>query len=338
MRKTLSVLSVSLALLSCTKEENPITPSIEQFSIYVEKDYKIESQKIYAILHNNDGNVIDYKEVFNDDTLKFTLHESTSHHLTIHTGQINNGINTSILNTYMNIPTDRSLTLGLPIESTLITAEQSDSFEVNVNHGGSLKIINVSNAIGNKSNFSSVTNNIALAKMPSNKGLDEHLISVVDREGKSYYKTFFLEEGKNKYTFDIDEFKNYDFEVQIENQELIIVNYLIQGMVFRDVDLKRAFSTSVFISESSGIDSEKYTLGYLNQYPLFETNIFAKVKNNANHSLSISSRSSAPPVLDLATPQPIQIQSKKISDFSLILPTNFERWNAKWIYLSLIHI
>ena len=332
MRKILSILVVTLTLLSCTSEENPVIPPTEQFSIYVAKEYKADSQTIYAVLHNDDGSVLDFKEVVNDDTLKFTLPESATYHLTIHKGQINKGIKTSNLITYMDIPTGQTISLGLPTESTLISAEPDESFEVNVKHSGSIKIINICNAIGNKSNFSSVTNNVAQAKMQSNKGLDEHLISLVDKEGKSFYKTFILDKEKNNYSFDIDEFKNYDFEVQIENQEIRIVNFLIQGMVYRDNELKRAFSTSVFISEYSGIDSERYTLGYLNRYPLFETNIFAKVKNNENQSLSIASRSSAPPLLDLATPQPLQVQSKKISNFSLILPASFERWNASWLY------
>ncbi|MFC5623731.1 hypothetical protein [Algoriphagus winogradskyi] len=332
MRKILSVLFVTLTLLSCTSEENPVIPPTEEFSIYVEKEYKADNQTKYAVLHNGDGSVLDFKEVINDDTLKFTLPESTVYHLTIYSSDVYNGAKHSILSTYLNITANGSITLGLPTESTLISGEKSNNFEVKVNHSGNIKIIGISNAIGNKSTSSTVSSNYASAEMTSDKDLDEHLISLMDMNGRSYYKLFFIEEGKINYTFDFEEFKTYEHEIQIENQELNFSSLQVHEMVIRNNALKRAFSRMVFPAGFFGDQPENYTLGFMDGFSIYETSISARVRSNSNLSLFIRARFSALPTLDLATPQTLQIKSENLSNFGLILPASFERWSARWRY------
>ncbi|WPR77470.1 hypothetical protein [Algoriphagus sp. NG3] len=327
IRKFLSTLSATLVLLSCQeKDEKPVLP-LNQLKIYVHEYYTSQGDRTYVLIHDHDGKVSDYQEVLNGDTLKLNLSSSTNHHLTIYnSGQENTG-HYSSLKTFMNVPVDVVLILGLSEHTIETPSELGNELEViATSEDNEIQSGSISNAAGNFQLFSNISGNQMNLKINRRIGFDEHLIFVSDKSGKPYYKFFFQKEGQTLYPFNLSEFKDFEYELVLENTGLKFNTVIVQEMIGKGNSF-----TGSFLHYSSTFNPDKIILGYLEGFPLHHTFLSANPESSTNQSVNIIARSVKPPQLDLAIPQPLAVVDKDFYNFSFKLPEYYERWSGNWL-------
>jgi hypothetical protein len=310
-----------------------VIPS-ETLSVFINPDYGLDGYTTYAILNSDDGSLLDFKEVVVGDTLQLNFSPSTKYHLSIYRSSTIGGGNFTSMFTYLDIPVDKMMTIGLPTENYDIPTEPGENFKVTVRHQNTLKGITLSNAVGNTSFLNTINGFTATSEMQGKNGLNEHIITVIDNANKPHYLLFFTQEGIDSYSFDFSEFKAFDFEKQIENNELSFSAFIVQAMVATGDGLKKAFLAQQYNPFDGTATSSNYTLGYLEGFPLHHTFISANVKNSPKQSLVFTSSYTVPRDIVLTTPQKLASVNANFLNFSFDLPANFDRWTANWQWRS----
>lgn len=320
MKKNLLFFLLFLPLFSCeTGDDDPIidtepeVPSQGAFTVDIPSTYLSATNEVWLILHDLDGNPIDYAKVDAAGKTEFDVDREKRYHLSLFTRNTSSDMDINFIQTYTNIKATRNINFGL--------AKAGNSFSAPT---GNFDVTIKLNDYGNSAYASSSFNSYQTASYnleydihlttPLYANEKKYLISVGNSAGQTRY-TFLKDPEKDKsYSFNFESLNTYDKTIKIENLSSTYLYYSVNAM-----NENNGFYVPSYLVSSNKFGGQSRELGYLNEFKTYSTRVEASPQTGAMTTSYYYKLGDVPEKINFLDIPEIQLQKNEITDFSFSL-------------------
>ncbi|HMJ67839.1 MAG TPA: hypothetical protein VK508_03035 [Cyclobacteriaceae bacterium] len=304
-KHTLLVLSVLLLTVSCREDDPPRVV----FTVTVDESYVTATDDTYIILHNTNGDLIEYKPLESGETIEFeTAAKTPGDKVDVTIARIYgnpSGRGLTYLWSYLEVPAGQSWTLTYR-QVTYGPAREYDqagtyTMLLNNFNGAVARSISDRNYLLPSSTSNSPSSLTASIYSQNHK----HLLSLDNGTNLKYR---FIEDPKNgeTYTFDFNQMTAFDKTISVPFTEPSYVYAHVMGYETME-DFRYLTGFVLYNSISSGQKRNSLNIGYLNSMLKFRTEIRLGA---GKWEVSHVSRGAAPASLLLPSPSAFTFQEK----------------------------
>jgi len=344
MKKILLFLIMAIVFFGCPDvSETPSMPdadlaveepvdSVFYFKFSVVPNFIQPGNQAYVFLHDIDGELVKYSEIKNGEEYLWEIESNSPHHLTIcNTGTYSNNSTYTNVKTRTSMPIDQPLVvLGSHLEDK-ISAKRIGEVDIKVTNGPPLYSMHLSNGFGSFPLGSyNLKNTTSTGTFPKYEGPKEYLLVATDRAGVTKYKMIPDIESLNSYTFEYDQFEDFEYTIPIDVSKYDIIDVSVKSINTSGTKLSNSFY-STFIFPVNPINFDSINLGYLSGFPYYKTSIYA-YDGPGEPIVGYQSFLKTPKAIKLPDPEPAELLDKTMRHFKFekIGGTDFS--HSLWYY------
>jgi len=279
MKNYLAALVVATALFSCEEAETPLAVNTKQFNIQVTSDLLDASESGWLMLHDLEGNPIDYKAFSNGSQVQFKVENDEKYHLTVLKKITVGTLERYNVQTIAGIGTDRNFTLGLKLPNTVNPFTPNGEFEVNVSHQQELKSTIISSSAGHISGIANYGGSQSTARMFLSQHNQNYLASTRSSSDEVRYSLISQPQNGQKINLEFSKMLPYDKVIKISADLVLNMVYSVKVLEKTNGQWKDSFWLNSNLQQNHTVVD--YQIGYLNQYEHYSTQITLFCQGNS---------------------------------------------------------
>ncbi|MEB2775099.1 hypothetical protein SYJ56_07260 [Algoriphagus sp. D3-2-R+10] len=295
-------------------DDEPEVISEGVFTVDLPTGYPFGTSEVWLILHDLEGNPIDYEKVGLGGKAEFDVDRKQRYHLSLYMRTTSFDMDINFIQTYTNIKATRDITFGLSRTGYSIP-EPTGNFDVTIklsDYGNTAYTSTSFNTYNPITNFLEYDIQLIAPIYPNEK---KYLVTA-ESKGESRY-TFITDPVKDKsYIFDFESLKTFDKVISIGDISSTNIYYSVNAMNEMD-----GFYLSGYLVSSNKFGSSSLELGYLNEFQIYSTSVNASQRTDAKTTSNYYKIGEIPEKINLLDIPEIQVQKKQVTDFSVSLFT-----------------
>ena len=347
---------LSALLINCEKNENSdVKPDAEEesvepepevseeiakeiyFTVNVDPLLKTSETENWIILHNSDGNLLDYRSYESGDILVFEsepINLTDEIALTSFSYRNSEGEIRHTLKTFLEIKKE-SIWNFKPFSSTNynnLTGEQIGAFDVTISNiikPFSFETSDISGILPDNENFRIITGNTATKTHKLFEKSEEHMFSIFDGNGDFKYTFVKNIIDKDLLELDYSDFNEFDIFLSINpppNGSFIAEVYGLEND--QEFVGRTSFLLNSLYAETDEIQNS-INLGYLNRFNKYQTLV---IFNTDDYFYLYENYGNIPENISIPENKTITISDQSISNFSFSTNVNFVRKINEFVY------
>lgn len=297
-----SLVLLMFLFLSCSEENDMLNvdveeqeqvndnsdASVEEITYFTYQNFQNQGLENWIIIHDENGNLIDYKQIIDVGSMDFTIGEDVLSEKLSAT-KLSFSADEAGNNLYHSLLTYTDLEIGSVWE------DRSNSFEGNLIGGFNLQVENISGVenilittpsgilrTGNPNANEFSGNTLQLMDIPFYQE-QEYLISIRDSNGLTKY-LLLSPENDFDYSYDYDSFQEFDDSYKLElppnNFNLIFTGG------FKTNDANTYWNYGHRFTEYIGNEAGEFNLGYINGYERYRS-YFSITREDFTYTLQV---------------------------------------------------
>lgn len=329
MKNYLAAIMMAMAFVSCDPAETPANLQKKEISIRIESDYLETNEPAWVFLHDIEGNPLDFRPISNNSNLVFEIDSKLERiQLTIVKKQEGGSFDRYSVETISGAPTQLEFTLGLKSPSRSNPLEPAGEFEVNISANQHLSITTVSSSQGHISGIGSYGGFQSYAKMTLSHNASNYLVTTRSDAGDIKYAKISSPQNGSVHNFNFGtELFPFDKVLKIPYYQVGNLIYAVKVLQKETDRWKESYWLNTNIMGGEQAETE-YQIGYLNEFPHYETSIMATVSSQITAGLV--KVGSAPNSLQLPLNKNINLLTSKISHVTFTSDMAFNNWSGDW--------
>lgn len=328
MKKYLAAIMIAMAFISCDPAETPANLEKEEFIIRIETEYLEENGPAWILLHDMEGNPLDFKPFSNNISLVFEIEKKEERiHVTIVKKREGDSFDRYNVETITSVDTKSEFILGLKKPLRINSFDPNGEFEVLVSHQQHLNSTFISNSEGHTSGSAIFGGFQSSAKMTLSQNSQNYFASTRSDSEEIRYSFISQPQNGQQVNLTFSQMQTFDKVLKIPYYQVGSLIYTVKVLEKVDGNWKESFWLNTNIKEGEpAIDD--YQIGYLNQFETYETIIRATVSSQTVAGLVKIGK--APTTLQLPLSKNIEMISSKISNPEINSDMAYNNWWGDW--------
>ncbi|WP_194975315.1 hypothetical protein [Aquiflexum lacus] len=328
MKKNLAAMIMAITLVSCEPMETPNNLSKQAFNIRIEADYLEENEPAWILLHDMEGNPLDFKPFSNNVNLAFEIDSNEERVLvTVVKKRDRESFDRYIVETITSVDSKKEFVLGLkkPLRSN--SFDPNGEFEVIVSHQQHLNSTFISNSEGHTSGSAIFGGFQSSAKMTLSQNSQNYFASTRSDSEEIRYSFISQPQNGQQVNLTFSQMQTFDKVLKIPYYQVGSLIYTVKVLEKVAGNWKESFWLNTNIQEGHpAIDD--YQIGYLNRFETYETFIRATISSQTVAGLVKIGK--APTTLQLPLSKNIDMISSKISNPEINSDMVYNNWSGDW--------
>lgn len=319
---------MAITLVSCEPMETPNNLSKQAFNIRIEADYLEENEPAWILLHDMEGNPLDFKPFSNNSNLAFEIDSNEERVLvTVVKKRERESFDRYIVETITSVDSKKEFVLGLkkPLRSN--SFDPNGEFEVIVSHQQHLNSTFISNSEGHTSGSAIFGGFQSSAKMTLSQNSQNYFASTRSDSEEIRYSFISQPQNGQQVNLTFSQMQTFDNVLKIPYYQVGSLIYTVKVLEKVAGNWKESFWLNTNIQEGHpAIDD--YQIGYLNRFETYETFIRATISSQTVAGLVKIGK--APTTLQLPLSKNIDMISSKISNPEINSDMVYNNWSGDW--------
>ncbi|PRY86232.1 hypothetical protein [Mongoliibacter ruber] len=327
MKKLFLFLFIPLIFGACTDMEEPNRVlETELLVLKVSSNTLVGTETGIVMTHTEDGIPISFSSFRNGSTLSLEVEKNRKYHLTVLKSKFVGGRKIIGLETYSNV-NDRQIEVGNTKREDHLLGD--GSFVMYVSHHLTLSSCMVSTDHGIVSRNGTANSNSIYTQAAYFASSVEHLLTAKTMSGEIGYTFFNRPEKFSVSTYEFSKLNRFDKEVSIPSKNYQRFNYKIVNLKKDAGDWQNQFVLNFDQIGNNPYPMPEYIkLGYLNQFEVYETSVWAE--KNALESIGFHKIGESPQSIQMPEGYNIGIESNPITAFRFSTNFSHNRWRASY--------
>lgn len=327
IKRFLAAAVVATGLVSCEKSETPTIVETKLFNLQITSEYLEESESGWLMVHDLDGNPVDYKAISNGARIQFDLEKDEMYHLTIMKKIPAGNFDRFYVETVTGINTDHEFIIGLNSPSKSRPFEPNGEFEVSVTHHQELNSTIISNLHGHISHWANSLGVQSNAGMSLTSHSQKHIATTRSNSDEIRYSIFPQPQNGQKINLNFSEMQPFDKVIKFPLSQVEKLFTLVKVLDLENGQWKDSFWLNTNMWEGNRPTGD-YQIGFLNLFDNYETVLNATLSDRI--SAGFHKIGKAPSSIQLPIGRDINMQSTDINNILFSSDITFNNWSGNW--------